>query len=183
MEGNNEILWEKLRGGSQKAIEDLYRLNYQILFSYAFKISGDKELSKDCIQEIFLRLWEKKNQLNEVSRVRSYLLQSVWHSIIKKLKKNNHFIPYDENDTYDMEVVFSYETPILHDQPARDQEILLNSAFNRLTRREREIIFMVYYEGLTIEEIQQITGLKYQSIKNLIYRAMFSLRANLHKKK
>jgi RNA polymerase sigma factor (sigma-70 family) len=87
MDISNEKLWEKLRNGDRSAIEDLYRFNYQILYSYAMKISGNKELSKDCVQDLFIRLWEKRAQLNEVSKVRSYLLQSVWHSIIKLMKK------------------------------------------------------------------------------------------------
>ena len=183
MELNNENLWNQLRGGNQKAIEDLYRFNYQVLYSYAFKICRDKELSKDCIQELFVQLWEKRNQLNEVSRVRSYLLQSVWHSLIKKIKNENKLISLDENAHYNIDVVFSRELILIDKQSKKDKKGLLNMAMKKLSSREREIIFMQYYEGLTIDEIQQITELKYQSIKNLTYRAMKSLRETFSVKK
>ena len=180
---SNEILWDQLRTGNQKAIEDLYRFNYQILYSYAFKSCRDKELSKDCVQELFIQLWEKRENLNKVSKVRSYLLQSIWYILIKKLKRENRNLSLNENGHYDTEVVFSRESILINNQSKMDKKDLLESAINKLSSREREIIFMQYYEGLTIDEIQQITELKYQSIKNLTYRAMVSLRGSFNLKK
>ncbi len=179
----NEKLWEQLRVGNQKAIEELYRLNYQVLYSYTFKICNDKELSKDCIQDLFVQLWEKKENLNKVSKVRSYLLQSVWHILIKKLKNKNRSISLDENSHYEIDIVFSTEHELIHNQSKENKKVALHSAIQKLSKHQREIIFMQYYEGLTIDEIQQITELKYQSIKNLTYRAMISLRDSFNLKK
>ena len=89
---SNEKLWKDLREGKQKAIEDLYRYNYQVLYSYALKICRDKELSKDCVQELFVGLWEKREFLATVAKVRPYLLQSIWHLLIKKLKESELII-------------------------------------------------------------------------------------------
>lgn len=183
MDISNEKLWEKLRNGERSAIEDLYRFNYQILYSYALKISGNKELSKDCVQDLFIRLWEKREQLNEVSKVRSYLLQSVWHSIIKLMKKENRNVNLNENNHYSIDIVFPKEHHVIYDQDNKDKQKKLNNAISKLSSRQKEIIFMQYYEGLTIEEIQQITELKYQSIKNLTYRAMLVLRDSMANKK
>ena len=180
---SNEKLWERLRSGEQKAIETLYRYNYQVLYSYAFKICRDKDLCKDCIQELFVGLWEKRTQLSKVSKVRPYLLQSMWHLVIKKLKKNNRNIHLDENAHYDIDVVFSRESILITNQAEKEKSKSLHEALNGLSKRQKQIIFMQYYEGLTIDEIQQITELKYQSIKNLTHRAMLSMRGYLKIKK
>lgn len=180
---SNEELWEQLRKGNRNAIEDLYRFNYQILYSYALKICGDKEMSKDCVQDLFVRLWEKRAQLNEVSKVRSYLLQSVWHAVVKVMKKQNRNLNLDENSHYPVEIVFPDEKRIIASQESDDKRNKLNNALNKLSSRQKEIIFMQYYEGLTIDEIQQITELKYQSIKNLTHRAMLVLRDSFEIKK
>ena len=182
-DSSNEVLWQKLREGHKNAIEDLYRFNYQVLYSYAYKICRDKEMSKDCVQELFVRLWEKRHALNQVSKVRAYLLQSVWHSIIRTLKKQHKNIALDEHSHYDIEVVFSYENSMMYRQTRNEKKKKLDDALNDLSPRQRQIIFMQYYEGFTIEEIQQITELKYQSIKNLTHRAMVSLREAFSKKK
>lgn len=176
---NNELLWELLREGSQKAIEDLYRFNYQVLYSYAYKVCRDKELTKDCIQELFVNLWEKHDNLSEVSRVRPYLLQSVWHLLIKKLKIKNKNIRLDENVDYNIDIVFSSENQLIQDQSKSEISSALKGALDQISPRQREIIFMQFYEGLSIDEIQQITELKYQSIKNLTHRAILSLRTLL----
>ncbi len=180
---SNEELWEKLRMGHMSAIEDLYRFNYQVLYSFAFKICGDKELSKDCVQDLFVMLWEKRGQLNKVSKVRSYLLQSVWHSLVKIIKKQNRNVNIDENSHFNIEIVFPEENKIFQKQLKEEKRTKLNNAVSNLSTRQKEIIFMQYYEGLTIEEIQQITELKYQSIKNLTHRAMLSLRESFKVKK
>ena len=177
------MLWEGLRNGEQKAIEALYRYNYQVLYSYAFKICRDKELCKDCIQELFVGLWEKRTQLSKVSKVRPYLLQSMWHLVIKKLKKANKNLHLDENAHYNIDVVFSRESILISDQLEKEKSKSLYEALNGLSKRQKQIIFMQYYEGLTIDEIQQITELKYQSIKNLTHRAMLSMREYLKIKK
>lgn len=176
-EMSNEELWQQLREGSQKAIEGLYRYNYQVLYSYAFKICRDKELSKDCVQDMFVSLWEKRDLLNNVSKVRSYLLQSIWHLLIKKLKKSNKNISLDENGHYEIDLVFSRESTLIDLQEKKEKSMKLHSALDKLSARQRQIIFMQYYEGLTIDEMQQITELKYQSIKNLTHRAMVTLRS------
>ena len=178
----NELLWDQLRQGNQKAIEDLYRLNYQVLYSYAFKVCRKKELAKDCVQELFVRLWEKRKELNKVSRVRAYLIQSVWHILIKELRKENRRLLLDENAQYDIDVVFPKESLLIGDESKMDKKKTLDSAIQSLSKRTREIVFMQYYEGLTIKEIHQITGLKIQSIKNTTYRAMISLREYFDKK-
>ena len=179
----NEELWEKLRLGHMSAIEDLYRFNYQVLYSFAYKICGDKELSKDCVQDLFVMLWEKRGQLNKVSKVRSYLLQSVWHSLVKSIKKQNRSINIDEKNHFNIEVVFPEENQLYQKQLKEENKDKLNNAISKLSARQKEIVFMQYYEGLTIEEIHQTTELKYLSIKNLTYRAMLSLRASFKLKK
>ncbi len=180
---DNETLWENLRNGQQKAIEDLYRFNYQVLYSYSLKICRDKELSKDCVQELFVSLWEKRDKLGKVTKVRPYLLQSIWHLVIRKLKKQNKNVGLDENDRYDIEVVFPCEKHMIEDQEKKISENVLLNAIETLSTRQKQIIFMQYYEGLTIDEIRQITELKYQSIKNLTHRAMLALREYYKSKK
>lgn len=173
---SNEALWARLREGHQKAIEDLYRYNYQVLYSYAYKICRDKELSKDCVQDLFVNLWEKRVNLGPVTKVRPYLLQSIWHLLIRRLKAASKNLLLDENAHYDIDMVFSAEGAIVENQMQSDRSRELHMALEKLSKRQKQIIFMQYYEGLTIDEIQEITELKYQSIKNLTHRAMLVLR-------
>jgi RNA polymerase sigma factor (sigma-70 family) len=99
------------------------------------------------------------------------------------MKKQNKNILIDENSHYAIEVVFPQINTLIESQEHDEKRNILNRALDNLSSRQKEIIFMQYYEGLSIEEIQQITELKYQSIKNLTYRAMIVLRESIKKKK
>jgi RNA polymerase sigma factor (sigma-70 family) len=99
------------------------------------------------------------------------------------MKKENRNVNLNENSHYSIDIVFPKEHHVIYDQDNKDKQKKLNNAISKLSSRQKEIIFMQYYEGLTIEEIQQITELKYQSIKNLTYRAMLVLRDSMVKKK
>jgi len=66
--------WKSMKEGSKKAFLDIYQENYNILFSYGFSLTRDKELTKDCIQEVFLEIWKTRITINpDVQNVRSYL--------------------------------------------------------------------------------------------------------------
>jgi len=66
--------WLCMAGGDQNAFLTIYQNNYQALFSYGFSITTDKELTKDCIQELFLEIWKTRDTLNtDVNNVQSYL--------------------------------------------------------------------------------------------------------------
>jgi RNA polymerase sigma factor (sigma-70 family) len=103
--------------------------------------------------------------------------------VIKVMKKQNKNLNLDENSHYQVDVVFPDEKRIIVSQEKLDKKNKLDNALKKLSSRQKEIIFMQYYEGLTIDEIQQITELKYQSIKNLTHRAMLVLRDSFEIKK
>lgn len=69
-----DLTWKEMKEGNKNAFLTIYRQNYRHLFSYGFSLCIDKELTKDCIHEMFLELWDKKTSVNsEVENVRSYL--------------------------------------------------------------------------------------------------------------
>jgi RNA polymerase sigma factor (sigma-70 family) len=102
-----------------------------VLYSYALKICGDKELSMDCVQDLFVRLWEKREQLNAVSKVRSYLLQSIWHSVIKVMKKQRKNMLIDENSHYDIDMVFPHLDSLIESQEKDSKKKMLDSCIEQ----------------------------------------------------
>ncbi|MCG8309786.1 MAG: RNA polymerase sigma factor [Cytophagales bacterium] len=162
--------------GDQEALGQLYQRYYRILFSYSFKISGDRELSRDCIHDIFLDIWKDREKLSNIKRMRPYLLQSVWNNTIKMLKRNGKQVPWDPEKPYRTEVVFSVEQLAVQHQIGKERQDALQTALDALPARQKQILFMIYYEGLSIDEVSEITSLHYQSIKNTTHRALTSLR-------
>jgi RNA polymerase sigma factor (sigma-70 family) len=92
---------------------------------------------------------------------------------MKKAQKKVH---WDPDRPYRTEVVFSIEQLIIQHQLNKDQQDSLRIALESLPARQKQILFMIYYEGLSIAEISEITSLQYQSIRNFTHRALVKLR-------
>ena len=92
------------------------------------------------------------------------------------MKKAQKKVPWDPDRPYRMEVVFSVEQLTIQHQLNKDQQDSLKNALESLPMRQKQILFMIYYEGLSIDEISEITNLQYQSIRNFTHRALTKLR-------
>ena len=66
--------WTQLQNGQQHALLELYNQHYVGLMNYGMKLTGQRELTSECITQILLRLWDSRARLPVVENVRSYLL-------------------------------------------------------------------------------------------------------------
>lgn len=164
------------------AISMLYRRYFQILYSFALRISKDKEISKDCVHDLFVHLWENHEELSEISNVKSYLLTSVRNNTLKVLSQNAKSIAVVEEQFSLDEQIFSIEHTIIYEEEDEEKRKQIITVLEELTTRQKELIYLQFYEGLSIQEIQERTSMQYQSVKNLTYRALTKLRQALKKK-
>ncbi len=79
------LLWSQLRQGRKAALEALYRAYAPVLLQYGGKFSADRQLVEDCLQDLFVGLWQAREQLGEVSSVKSYLLVAMRRRVIRQL--------------------------------------------------------------------------------------------------
>lgn len=73
------LLWEKMIGGDKVAFEQLYRRYYSPLISYALSLSFDEGFAKDCIQDLFIKIFLSKS-LKPIIYVRAYLYRALRNS-------------------------------------------------------------------------------------------------------
>ena len=70
----NTNYWDNMVKGDKEAFLAIYHNHYRALFYYGFSLTADRELTKDCIQELFLDIWNTRPTLNkEVENIQSYL--------------------------------------------------------------------------------------------------------------
>tara|TARA_Y100001972_G_scaffold129276_1_gene195987 strand:- start:9874 stop:10488 length:615 start_codon:yes stop_codon:yes gene_type:complete len=84
---------------SDKWFESIYNEHFECMLRYAFSIAEDKATAEDVVSEVFISLWNKKDQLGDIKNVEAYLVQSVKHLSIKKIKKSRRETlgPIDES--------------------------------------------------------------------------------------
>jgi RNA polymerase sigma factor (sigma-70 family) len=153
------------------------RAHYRNLFAYGTKFRNDPEFVKDCLQDLFLELWKNKATLGSTNFVKSYLFKCVRNKIFRSLQKNKWHLQTETLDNnYVFDVEFSIEYHLIREQTLRDLANRFSKVLNTLPKRQKEIIYLRYYQDLEIAEIVKVMEINAQSVYNLISKAL----SNLH---
>lgn len=174
-------LWNRFRENDEQAFDELARRRYRLLFNYATRFTKDTELIKDCIQDLFLELWYRRTRLADTPYVTVYLICALRNNLLRKLKINTRL-----DDSVDLAAscdVFTdnltVETMLISSESMSQNEREIRNAINRLPRRQQEVIFLKFYEGLSNEEIAKVMDIEKQTVANFIYRAINQLKNDL----
>ncbi|GAB4183027.1 MAG: sigma-70 family RNA polymerase sigma factor [Thermoflexibacter sp.] len=166
-------IWQELKQGKEEAITQMMQYYYADLYQYSLKIAGDADLSKDCIQEVFMEIWTKREKLADVQYIKPYLFKSLRRRIIHHKNQKKKELEHLE---VEFDVVFSHEDFLVHELNLQEKQAKLVQALNQLSKRQREAIYLRFYEGLNYEQIAEIMGITYQPLYNLIYKSLKLLR-------
>jgi len=176
----DEVLWSKLKEGNELAFSVLYKRHASRLFNYGMHACKDRELVKDCLQELFARLWSKRETLGVAGSVNYYLFKSYRRLLIGKLIANRKFsLPFQSEPSSMFEFIPSNEELLIEDESKTLQTEELKSCINALTKRQREAIFLKFFSDLSYHEVSSIMELRVDSVYNLISKAIDVLRVKL----
>lgn len=170
-------LWNLLIKGDQKALEILYQKYYSLLLNYGLKCNPNKELIKDCIQDLFVNLFQNNSIKTTNITVRSYLLKALRNNLLYKLSSQK------EENSLDDSVFYIPENEDLFEQlfPKNDQDVLLArrlmDAMSQLTPNQKSVLYLRYVKELSYKEIADIMDMNVQSSMNLANRALTKLRS------
>lgn len=175
-----EQLWQSFKNGELKAYEQIFNLYYEDLYRYGLKLCSRPELVRDCIQELFVVIWERKDYLSQVQSIKAYLLVSLRRNILKMLEQEKSISGslYTQYSPVTL-IQNPIEVRLIQNELKESQKIDLQEALECLSERQKEILFLKYYNGMSYREIEEILSINYQSIRNHIYRALQKLRAHL----
>jgi RNA polymerase sigma factor (sigma-70 family) len=160
----------------------LYHTYYQALFCYGFSLSVDRELTKDCIQELFVEIWSTRSSLNkDVRNVRSYLFTWLRRKISRELSrlakvKSLDFNEANEETEY---IQASYEELLIAFQQSDEKKKQLRSALAKLTRKQLEIIKLKFFENLSYRAIAARKSITPRTVYNTIYESIRQLRESM----
>ena len=175
-------LCEKLRADDESAIAELMRRYHPALVIYGKKLCVDRSLVSDCIQEVFIDLWTYRHTLSPIQSLRAYLFVAIRNRLARAHSQNRRSMNTDElNDDLEFMTTFSYETQLINDETERYRIRQLNQYLNALPDRQREALYLKFYQNLNNAEVAHVMGISYQTATNFIYRALRDLRAQLPK--
>jgi RNA polymerase sigma factor (sigma-70 family) len=172
---DDSVLWDLFRAGDESAYTRLMKMYAKTLFNYGFRICQDKDFLKDCIQDIFLELWNRRLKISPTPAVKYYLFKALRLRIFREQAKWNRGEALDEN--YEFIVEFNIETKMIADLETVELSTRIQQVLNALPNRQREIMYLRFYEGLDFDNISQIMDISKQSVHNLLQKAYKSFRS------
>lgn len=172
-------LWMAFKNGSTEAFDTLYRKHVQDLYNYGRKFTADADLVRDCIHNLFLELWNSRQSLDDVYVVKLYLFRGIRRKLIRAISQKNTMRNLSPQEVF--EVTLPYETHWVETQSAEEYKLHLLHTVNQLSKRQREAIFLKYYENLSYEEVAEVMSVNIHTVYNLISLAISKLREQVSK--
>jgi RNA polymerase sigma-70 factor (ECF subfamily) len=174
---DNLFLAEQMKLGNSKAYDFLMNSFYQKLCGYAYTLSHEHAAAEDIVQNVFVKLWSNKKNINTSFSIKSYLYKSVYNEFINQYRKNKpvFFLEKKYLESVDLVVENSNEN--------LDKLLqLVDKEINELPSKCREIFILNKKEGLTHIEISEHLNISIKTIEGHMTRAFKILRNKLHNK-
>ncbi|MFC0518093.1 RNA polymerase sigma factor [Mucilaginibacter angelicae] len=174
--------WEQTLVGDVKSFSRIHDTLYSPLYFYLFKIVKDEDAAQDILQDLFIKFWERKERFGPINNVKYYFFKSARSLAINYLKAYRPEL-LDLQNHKQVDVVFSTEDLLVSIEAGRETKQILAMALNTLPKRQKEMIFLRYFDDWNYDQIAEVTGLQYQSVVNHVHRGINQLRIKLTENK
>ncbi|WP_460941774.1 RNA polymerase sigma factor [Spirosoma daeguense] len=178
MTDEDKVLWAAFRKGDNNAFEELLRAYYKSLLDYGLHFIKDRDILQDLVHDLFLNLWERRTFLNpDVNHLKPYLFKSLKHQIVKYLQKNSNQESLPDEWQNQEPISDSFiENSLIEQETILANQSRLQLALSQLSRRQREILHLKYFEALTHEQIADVMAISPQAVRNLLSQSLKSIR-------
>jgi RNA polymerase sigma factor (sigma-70 family) len=168
--------WQNIIDGDREAYSRIYTDYFKKLFNYGRKFTTDETLIEDGIQEMFLDVWNKKEKMLEVESFNSYFFSAFRFILFKKIKAASKIV---QSEAVEGEPEFSSEHVLIRKESDEQLQKRLQTALNALTPRQREAIFLRFYEGLSFEDIAAILNITVKATYKIVARSLLTLKESI----
>lgn len=169
-----------IASGNYNSFTLLYDKYIKSLTHYGLKFTDDINTVRDCLHDVFVSLWLRKEELQIQSSIKSYLIKSVRSSIIQKVNRNKKLRSITaENEEYDFTLSISPEETFLINENNRQVFDSVQKLISTLTPKQKEVIYLRYFHELSFDEIADQLDLTVKACYKLMNRAMVELRLNI----
>ena len=169
---NKEILFEDIKCGNLSAFEVLFRQYYPSMCVIAGKLVANREVAEDIVQDVFIRLWEKKAEYDKIPDFRTFLYVAVRNLCYNYLRDKKKTIDFSQIELPDKQL--SFQEQLIQEETYR----LISNAIAELPVQSGKIMRLAL-EGKQNKEISEILGIAVTTVKTLKYNALKMLKNSL----
>lgn len=167
-------IWHDFKNGYHSAFTVIYNQHIDMLFAYGTKICRDHNLIKDCIQEVFIKLFERREKIKNLDSIKFYLFKALKNTLIDSITLEKKMLILSENTEFKIE--YSAEKHWIDNEIDASQRKKIQEALNEITNKQKEIIYLRYNQGLSFAQIAEILDINANSAKKQTYRTLGKLR-------
>lgn len=158
-----------------RLFEEYYDDVVSFLYSYA---SSEPQL-KDWVQEVFIKLWEKRNRIDfDHPSFKSYLLKTARNHALKKLKREKNYIAWLQENLNRLTELHSPDQPE-EKQISSEVGTAYKKVLSKIPSRARETWILSREDGLSYSEIAEIMGVSVKTVETQISKVLSILREEL----
>ena len=177
---NDMKRWDRFRDGDDLALSAIYSDNVVSLYQYGLKFTVNRDLIEDTIHDLFLDLIRNRKTIGDTDNIQFYLFKSFRRKLFRRLKKE---LRYTDNLLSDMmfDISYSVEQEIISGEQRDNTSRSVLNAIEKLSPRQKEAIYLRFNKELDYNEISGILGMGIEASRNLVYRAIKSLKESILK--
>ena len=172
---NNEQLIPLLLSGDEATFEGIYKHFIRPLHVYAISILRDEDTAKGMVQNVFMRLWERKERLHFSGSIKAYLYGAIYNECLNNLRHQKVKVNHQQH--------VLYMTKNKVDEGAGmellDLKEKLQQALNDLPEKCRTVFQLSRFEELKYQEIADELGISIKTVENQMGKALKTLRLKL----
>lgn len=166
---------------SQNRFTDSIRPHLNRMYQQAYRLTQNQDDAEDLVQEVLLRLYEKKIDLKTIEKPASWLLRSLYNQFINNYRKKSR-LPIDDKESDSDEII----NTIANNQKSphqlhQDEDSLhkLQSLISELNPDQQALIALHDIEGHSLSELSEIMDLPLGTLKSRLHRARSTLREQI----
>ncbi len=168
-------LFDKIKTGDEKAFEALFRHFYPHLCLYATHVLKNASAAEEIVQELFVRLWEKREKTEIETSVKNYLFRAVKNHCLNYIKHNQIKNEYSqkilaETDIFSADDNFDTQTELFQK---------IEESIAELPEKRQEIFRLSRQEGLKYREIAEKMNISVKTVETQMGLAIKTLREKL----
>jgi len=173
MEFNDEELFSEIKLDNHHAFEELYRRYFYRVLNDAYKRLRDRDQSEELVQELFVALWSKRDQITLAKTFDAYIHTSLRNAVISFFRKNNRVAEYPADYAEQESVQATFEEITYNDlKTAYEQSV---SDLPEKCRHAYEL----FESGLSIQEIANQANVSPKTIESHLLKARITIRRQL----
>ena len=172
-----DILASRIKIGDKQAFELLFKKHYTTLCSFSNKYLFNPEEAQDVVQDVFLKLWEERDEIDVEGSLKAYLFKVTANSSINKLRRRKVKTKYDEI----LKLVYIENSGLSPHDSFLEQELTeyIGIALNKIPPQCRRVFDLSRIEGLKYSEIAEYLKISVKTVESHMSKALAILRTEL----